>query len=145
MSNDLKPSHRRPLIIATVLIAAIIAGVVAWYRSAPYGNHLVAQRLLDAMIAEGEIELLTLYPIKGDPDFIDMGYGKTDANGWVILDSRLISDKQVVSSLLIDIIGNKPDDAAACMGPRHSVRMVDNPEHYIAICFQCSNFEYSYG
>lgn len=120
-----------PLLIA----ATIFAGCEPKRNNNKEISDLMAQ-----FRSQERIELLTILPNQeGGPDSI---------LGYPILDKRIIeqeSDREALlgafeAAAVADDSGPKP----ACFWPRHALRLPDDPETYILICFQCVQATYRY-
>jgi len=111
----------------------IIAAVFIFLNSSP------SHPIITEMIKEGRIEFLTTNPTPFDEP------NPNTIGNYPILDSRVIDDPALVKKMLKGLIGSlKEEYAEACIfSPRHAVRMIDDKEKFILICFQCQTYEAS--
>ena len=69
-----------------------------------------------------------------------------EISGYPIIDSAIVTDSKQIN-MLVDSIYNADREnnstAASCFNPRHAIRLADQPDQYILICFQCFQVKYS--
>ena len=69
-------------------------------------------------------------------------------NGYAIVDSRMITDRKQIESLIEGIYSADRENnstAASCFNPRHAIRLADQPDQYLLICFECLQLKYTVG
>lgn len=92
-----------------------------------------------------QIEFLTIEPAPGnDADETD---STTNVGKFSIVDSRIIEQESDQKALLdaFEAAANagNPIMAMGCFNPRHALRLPNDPEIYVLICFECNRAKYS--
>lgn len=146
MSKPSESKFGRARLIVSVFMGVLMAGTVFWKSYELDEDYPVAQRLINAMIAEGEVNLLTIAPCIDHVSYSGIESGKIGivADGYPIVDSIVVKDRKIVEKLLATFNAKKNDLTAECHDPRHGVSMSSNPDNFLLICFMCSNFQYRF-
>lgn len=126
----------------SIAVAVLIGCIALWKLFDRMNSYPGAEHLIKEMVKQGEIEFLTIAPCENYDHPTQIEQETIGDFYFTIVDSRYIIDPKLIENLLVGLPGEKSDPAFECSWPRHGVRMVNDPDSFLLICFECSNFYY---